>query len=181
MVLRHYGVPTRLLDWSLSPYVATYFAVSDQDDLDGELWTSSYDDYRIEGEKQWRKCPQTTTDGSGDHDKFAAGLTAFSLDIPDDCNWIIAAFYPKGFPRQKAQSGAYTLTARFNIDHADALMTLLGDSSRYHRYVIDAGLKTSLRATLLENYGIWRGSLFPDTAGAAETAGIAFHGFDNSA
>ena len=39
MVLRHHGVPTRLLDWSASPYVATHFAVSCHDELDGEIWS----------------------------------------------------------------------------------------------------------------------------------------------
>ena len=38
-VLRHYAVPTRLLDWSLSPYVAAYFAVSGDDKEHGEIWT----------------------------------------------------------------------------------------------------------------------------------------------
>ena len=40
-------------------------------------------------------------------------------------NWVIAAFYPSGFPRQNAQSGFYTVTARFGRDHADALQNLL--------------------------------------------------------
>jgi len=172
MVLRHHGVPTRLLDWSRSPYVATHFAVARHDDLDGEIWSFSYQDYKTEGRKQWRKWRQTTTDGSGDPDKFAAGLTAFRLGDPP--NWIIAAFYPLGFPRQDAQRGAYTMTARFGVDHADALRALLVDQTRYHRYLIKANLKAGLRTVLLEQYGIWRGSLFPDTAGAAETAREAF-------
>ena len=30
MLMQHYGCPTRMLDWSRSPYVAAYFAVQDQ-------------------------------------------------------------------------------------------------------------------------------------------------------
>jgi hypothetical protein len=172
MVLRHYGVPTRLLDWSASPHVAAYFAVSGHDESDGELWSFDEPEYEAKGKAQWRKWPETTTDGSGDDDKFAAGVTAFMVDEPPD--WIITAFYGAGFPRQNAQRGAYTMTARFGVDHAVSLKDLLGDESRHARYVIKAHLKPRLRAALREQYGIWRGALFPDTAGAAETAAAAF-------
>jgi hypothetical protein len=52
----------------------------------------------------------------------------------------------------------------------------LDDDSRYHLYVVPAQLKAPLRALLRERHGIWRGSLFPDSAGAAETAGAVFVG-----
>jgi hypothetical protein len=172
MVLRHYGVPTRLLDWSMSPWVAAYFAARHHDNEEGELWSFDEPLYEQKGAKQWKECPVTTTDGSGDGHKFRAQLTAFTIDQPYD--WFICNFYPQGFPRQRAQHGAYSMTARFARDHADSIANLLGDESHYHRYVVRAELKPTLLRYLRENHGIWRGSLFPDPAGAAETARTAF-------
>jgi hypothetical protein len=174
MVLRHYGVPTRLLDWSRSPYVAAHFAVSGNDGKDGELWSFEHDYYAEIGKEQWRKWKTTTTDGSGDPEKFAAALTAFTLDEPKE-DWIVAGFYPRGFPRQDAQRGAYTMTARFGHDHADKLGTLMVEPSTRHRHVISANLKPILKQILRQKYGTWQGTIFPDSAGAAaETAAFAF-------
>jgi len=175
MVLRHYGVPTRLLDWSLSPFVAAYFA-AEQNEQDGEIWTFSYQDYVIEGKEQWVKWKEdTTTDRTGADIQFDAQLSSFRADDPPP--WIVAAFYGEGFHRQNAQSGFYTMTSRFGIDHADALRTLLRyDQSRFHRYVIKKDVKPDLRTALREDHGIWQGSLFPDAAGAAHTVKLKVFG-----
>jgi hypothetical protein len=174
MVLRHYGVPTRLLDWSMSPYVAAYFAICDHDKKDGEIWSFNEPLYAKNGKDQWKKWPETTRDGSGDPNMFDAKLTAFSLE--EKVDWIICGFYLPGFPRQNAQQGAYTMTAQFNRDHATKMADLFKDRSEIRRYVVPSKLKTSLLTTLRDRHGIWRGSLFPDTAGAAETAHTVFRG-----
>lgn len=166
MVLQHYRVPTRLLDWSLSPHVAAYFATRSGSGCDGDLWVFDHDLYATMGKLQWQQWPGTTTDRSGDAEKFDAKLTAFSDEPPD---WFCCAFYPAGFPRQVAQAGAYSLAANFGVDHRKKLAELLVRPSSYRRYIIKAEDKEKLRKALREEHGIWEGSLFPDSAGAAST------------
>ena len=176
MVLRHYGVPTRLLDWSMSPYVAAYFAVCNNPSEDDEIWAFDYYLYAEKGKQQWRDNPETTIDGSGSDDKFDAKLTAFTLEEPPDT--FNCGFYPRGFPRQDAQNGLYTMTPRFGRDHAEKIADLLAgnlaEPSHYHLYVVPWALKKSLQVLLRESHGIWRGSLYPDSAGAAATAHAVF-------
>jgi hypothetical protein len=183
MVLRHYNVPTRLLDWSLSPYVAAYFSVCKDDEENGEIWSFDQSLYEQEGKKQWESFPETTIDGSGKPEKFDYSLkAAFSVEEPN--NWFVCEFYRRWYDpqmayegwlrRQDAQQGAYSITPRFNRDHAEAIAQLLEKKDHYHKYIITLGLKPTIRKTLREKYGIWQGSLFPDEVGAAETANSVF-------
>ncbi len=49
-IARHHGLPTRLLDWSLSPLVATFFSVSNNPNTNGAIYI--YDIHGFEKEEE---------------------------------------------------------------------------------------------------------------------------------
>ena len=52
-LMQHYGTPTRLLDWTLSPWVAAYFASEADPKHDGVIWAFNHDALIREAEKQF--------------------------------------------------------------------------------------------------------------------------------
>jgi len=165
MVLQHYGGFTRLLDWSTDPFVSTYFAVDDNDDKDSELWFFEYQKYLELGAEQWSNYPNIDKDCS----ILVRYQQLFKPTAPKPYFFMCIFDYLQ-FDRIESQSGFFSITSSFNIDHAKAISTLFnGERDKYCRYIIKGEFKAEIRKVLKDQYNIWDGVLFPDTAGAAES------------
>jgi hypothetical protein len=168
MVLRHYNVPTRIMDWSQSPHVAAFFAANTEETQDAEIWGFDEPLYEVEGLKQWDVGPPVTRNG-----EFHPQFTMFLPDL-GGIDWFICAFYfPDTFPRQHAQHGAFSLTAQFEVDHAHYIARLLQRPDRCLRFIIPASLKADLRAHVRVTQGIETRTLFPDNGDDAQAHAVA--------
>jgi hypothetical protein len=97
-VVQHYGAPTRLLDWSYSPFVALYIAAIEHPDCDGELIWFSRDAFDRKVNESWvkHKCERLPQTKAGEMGQININGEAFRLDAAD---WISGIDYPLAFPR----------------------------------------------------------------------------------
>lgn len=163
MVLQHFGLPTRFLDWSIDPYVAAYFSACQFPDSDCELWAFDNSKYYEQGDKQWQyftnlNSPVTTT-------KLYAIAIEKSQPERDFFVCIQDHLYHH---RIQAQRGIFSLTAFYGKDHADSLCELINDKDYYHRYIIRADLKNELLTYLKSNHRIEHSTIYPDIIGAID-------------
>jgi hypothetical protein len=173
MLARHYGLPTRLLDWTNSPLVALYFASLEDPDrpkADGCLWAIS----------AGRLNEQMT----GEHRLFAPDEQKIqdTANIAFEVGDLERRRKTKAINARTLASGTREIDPRILVQHAS--FTVHSDGTplcgvRYKlrrkgkalpwRYCfrIPADRKKSLRNTL-SNFAMTRASLFPDLGALAE-------------
>jgi hypothetical protein len=132
---RHAGLPTRLLDWTHSPWVAVWFACHEHSDADGVVWWFGQTQLENVLTKKWREFKVPKIPGT-DHQDLASAFT------PGGRAWITKIHYGSPCPRMEAQQGFMTMCGRLRKSHNNAIDKLdSNDAVERGRIVIPSDLK----------------------------------------
>lgn len=156
-LMQHYGVPTRLLDWSESPLVALYFALNDNANHlneDAAVWILSPSDLNknanIVAKDEADYIPSFDDDVVQGYKTETVAQQAMLELMP------IATIATRNNPRIQAQLGTFTI-------HHNKLIPIedVGDGKHVGKLVIPKECRQAVfeELTLL---GINRFSLFPE-------------------
>ena len=152
---QHYGLPTRLLDWTENPLVAAYFAV-ERPDVDGCIWGLS---------PTGLNCNLAELDGlammQNQHAKKIAKNAFTRNGLPEPV--AIAIDGQEIDPRMLAQMSRFTVHSESTP--LDELM--YPESAKWLcRYIIPKDAKDKI-SKQLSAFGIRRSNLFPDLVSLA--------------
>ena len=158
-IMQHHRVPTRLLDWTESPLVALYFAVTPASEVDGALWvlepamlnraskiSPDYDNY----------IPNFDDQITESYSPSSLRAERMTKQEP------IAVIGPRNTPRMQAQLGVFT------VIHREATpVESVGDGKHVRKFMIPHEAKKVLRKQL-SSLSVNRFQLFPDLQSLGE-------------
>lgn len=152
-LMQHNSCPTRLLDWTLSPYVALYFAVSQNFDSDGSVWTF----------------PTPVLRG-GQKDKYGDKNIN---EIKTDDNEPAYLFFlnnERHSERSAIQQSVFTMCNDITKDHLDVMLDICeGQSSKYITKIIIPSTAKKEIFSQLQTMNISANSLFPGLDGLGKS------------
>jgi len=177
LIMRHHGLPSRLMDWTESPLIGIYFSVfgepprgGNQDETDGVLWCvlPTQLNYFARGEQPLPDAIPMFSDEReiSTFDEFlenyrpsrVSRLTSQSKVPP------AAAISIRTTKRIQSQQGVFT------IHHSDDTpVENVGDGSHIWRYLIPARSKKQIRDEL-GKLGVTRLTVFPELDNVAREA-----------
>ena len=157
-IMRHHGLPTRILDWSESPLVGLYFAVTDAQNPDppnGCLWQLYPKELNRRQIGEAIICYQA-------HDEVKKMVDlGFSENPPIKDGKHIAVYPRQIHQRQTVQQAAYTIQ-----DGSNSMSTLPKADRFLKKITIPANAKIHI-LNELRQLGINDSILFPDLDGLA--------------
>ena len=150
-LMQHYGSPTRLLDWTESPYIALYFAVNSDFSKDGAVYLFN----------------QTLLNDLNNEDRY--NNEEILLNEVEDSSYLKTIITNFQTRRSNSQQGIYSLAANIDKDHADLIQNIFREQNTDEKLyalklVIDKDAKLEFLARL-RKINLRADQLFPDLYG----------------
>ncbi len=174
-LMQHHGAPTRMLDWTRSPYVALYFAMQAGSENDGALWAIDLQWLRLRSFQELIKAYPAECSAAGIGDGYDGFVNTKLFDAQSP-NVIVHASPMQLNERMRAQQGVLLCTLNHGVSFSPVLLGMLvhpipGARQTVSRIQISRRKRIEFLEHLLR-MNIHEASLFPGLDGFARSLGV---------